>query len=65
MKRQANQTADKVLKIVAECITRLDQINRQNLLVNKMDEFEISLAVNMLKSVLAHQIQVIHIEPST
>jgi len=61
----ADKTDFKVLKIISKCLKHLDEINILNLNVTKVDDFEISLAKNMLKSVLDNNEQVIIITPVT
>jgi hypothetical protein len=61
----ANKTDFKVLKIISKCLKQLDEINRLHLKVTKVDDFEISLATNMLKSVIDNNEQVIQINPVT
>ena len=61
----ANKTDFKVLKIISKCLKQLDEINDLNLKVTKVDDFEISLATNMLKSVIDNNDQVIIINPVT
>jgi len=51
------------LKIISKCLKQLDEINDLNLKVTKVDDFEISLATNMLKSVMDNNEQVININP--
>lgn len=55
----ADKTDFKVLKIISKCLKQLDEINSLNLKVTKVDDFEISLATNMLKSVIDNNEQVI------
>ncbi len=45
----ADKTDFKALKIISKCLKQLDEINSLNLRVIKIDNFEISLASNMLK----------------
>jgi hypothetical protein len=59
----ADKTDFKVLKIISKCLKQLDEIDILNLNVTKMDDFEISLATNMLKSVIDNNEQVININP--
>jgi len=59
----ANKTDFKVLKIISKCLKQLEEINNLNLNVTKTDDFEISLAKNMLKSVIDNNEQVINIDP--
>lgn len=59
----ADKTDFKVLKIISKCLKQLDEINILNLNVTKIDAFEISLASNMLKSVIDNNEQVININP--
>jgi hypothetical protein len=47
-----DRTDFKVLKIISKCLKQLDEINSLNLRATKIDDFEISLARNMLKSVI-------------
>ena len=61
----ADKTDFKVLKIISKCLKQLDEINISNLNVTKVDDFEISLATNMLKSVIDNNEQVIKINPVT
>ncbi|GAB2977515.1 hypothetical protein GCM10027049_10840 [Mucilaginibacter puniceus] len=49
------------MKIISKCLKQLDEINVLNLNVTKVDDFEISLATNMLKSVIDNNEQVINI----
>jgi hypothetical protein len=48
----ADKTDFKALKIISKCLKPLDEINSLNLRVTKIDDFEISLARNMLKVLL-------------
>jgi hypothetical protein len=59
----ADKTDYKVLKIINKCLKQLEEINELNLKVTKVDDFEISLATNMLKSVIDNNAQVININP--
>ena len=59
----ADKTDFKFLKIISKCLKQLDEINTLNLNVTKVDDFEISLATNMLKSVIDNNEQVIIINP--
>ncbi|GAB2977434.1 hypothetical protein GCM10027049_10690 [Mucilaginibacter puniceus] len=61
----ADKTDFKVLKITSKCLKQLDEINNLNLKVTKVDDFEISLATNMLKSVMDNNQQTIIINPVT
>jgi len=61
----ANKTDFKVLKIISKCLKQLEEINILNLNVTKVDDFEISLATNMLKSIIDNNEQVININPDT
>jgi hypothetical protein len=60
----ANKTDFKALKIISKCLKQLDEINSLNLRVTKIDDFEISLAKNMLKSVISNNGQTMDISPS-
>ena len=60
-----DKTDNKVLKIISKCLKQLDEINSLNLNVTKVDDFEISLATNMLKSVIDNNEKVIKINPAT
>gem|GEM_PF-1004608 len=60
----ADKTDFKALKIISKCLKQLDEINSLNLKVTKVDDFEISLASNMLKSVIDNNQQVMDISPS-
>jgi hypothetical protein len=59
----ANKTDFKALKIISKCLKQLDEINSLNLRVTKIDDFEISLARNMLKSVIDNNGQIVDISP--
>ena len=59
----ADKTDFKVLKIISKCLKQLDEINSLNLRVTKIDDFEISLARNMLKSVIDNNGQIMDISP--
>jgi stage III sporulation protein SpoIIIAA len=59
----ADKTDFKVLKIISKCLKQLDEINSLNLRVTKIDDFEISLATNMLKSVIDNNELTIIIKP--
>ena len=59
----ADKTDLKALKIISKCLKHLDEINSLNLKVTKIDDFEISLASNMLKSVIDNNEQVMDISP--
>lgn len=59
----ADKTELRVLDIISKCLKQLDHINALNLKVTKIDDFEISLATNMLKSVIDNNQQVINIKP--
>jgi hypothetical protein len=61
----ANKTDFKVFKIISKCLKQLEEINNLNLNVTKVDDFEISLATNMLKSVIDNNDQVIQINAVT
>ena len=61
----ADNTDFKVLKIISKCLKQLDEINNLNLKVTKVDDFEISLAKNMLKSVIDNNQEVMNITPVT
>ncbi|MCO5936480.1 hypothetical protein NAF17_13115 [Mucilaginibacter sp. RB4R14] len=61
----ADKTDFKVLKIISKCLKQLDEINDLNLKITKVDDFEISLAINRLKSVIDNNEQVIIINPVT
>jgi hypothetical protein len=61
----ADKTDFKVLQIISKCLKQLDEINELNLKVTKVDDFEISLATNMLKSVIDNNDQVININSIT
>ena len=63
MSHLADKTDFKVLKIISKCLKQLEEINILNLHVTKIDDFEISLATNMLKSVMDNNVQVINITP--
>ena len=58
-----DKTDYKVLKIISKCLKQLDEINSLNLKVTKIDDFEISLARNMLKSIIDNNGQVMDISP--
>ena len=60
----ADKTDFKALKIISKCLKQLDEINSLNLRVTKIDDFEISLARNMLKSVIDNNGQIMDISPS-
>jgi hypothetical protein len=60
----ADKTDFKALKIISKCLKQLDEINGLNLKVTKIDDFEISLARNMLKSVIDNNGQTMDISPS-
>jgi len=60
----ANKTDFRALKIISKCLKQLDEINSLNLKVTKVDDFEISLATNMLKSVIDNNQQAMDISPS-
>ena len=60
----ADKTDFKALKIISKCLKQLDEINSLNLRVTKIDDFEISLAGNMLKSVIDNNGQIMDISPS-
>jgi len=59
----ADKTDFKALKIISKCLKQLDEINSLNLRVTKIDDFEISLARNMLKSVIDNNGQIMNISP--
>ena len=59
----ADKTDFKALKIISKCLKQLDEINSSNLRVTKIDDFEISLASNMLKSVIDNNGQTVDIKP--
>ena len=61
----ADKTDFKALKIISKCLKQLDEINNLNLKVTKVDDFEISLAKNMLKSVIDNNQEVMNITPVT
>ena len=60
----ADKTDFKALKIISRCLKQLDEINTLNLKVTKIDDFEISLARNMLKSVIDNNAQIMDISSS-
>jgi len=60
----ADKTDFKALKIISKCLKQLDEINSLHLKVTKIDDFEISLATNMLKSVIDNNGQIVDISPS-
>ena len=60
----ADKTDFKALKIISKCPKQLDEINSLNLRVTKIDDFEISLASAMLKSVIDNNGQTMDIRPS-
>jgi len=55
----ADKTHFKALRIISKCLKTLEEINSLNLKVTKMDDFEISLATNMLKSVIDNNEQAV------
>jgi hypothetical protein len=57
----ADKTDFKALKIISKCLKQLDKINSLNLRVTKIDDFELSLATNMLKSVINNNGQIVDI----
>jgi len=59
----ADKKSSKALKIISKCLKQLDEINSLNLRVTKIDDFEISLARNMLKSVIDNNGQIMDISP--
>jgi hypothetical protein len=65
MSQLVGKTDFKVLDIISKCHKKLDHINTLNLKVTKIDAFEISLATNMLKSVIDNNEQVININPTS
>ena len=60
----ADKTDFKALKIISKCLKQLDEINSLKLRVTKIDDFELSLAINMLKSVIDNNGQTMDISPS-
>lgn len=52
------------MKIISKCLKQLEEINDLNLKVTKVDDFEISLATNMLNSIIDNNTQVINIAPA-
>ena len=60
----ADKTDFKALKIISKCLKQLNEINSLSLRVTKIDDFEISLATNMLKSVIDNNGQIVDISPS-
>jgi hypothetical protein len=60
----ADKTDFKALKIISKCLKQLDEINSLHLKVTKIDDFEISLVTNMLKSVIDNNRQIVDISPS-
>ena len=60
----ADKTDFKALKLISKCLKALEEINSLNLRVTKVDDFEISLATNMLKSVIDNNGQIVDISPS-
>ena len=60
----AYKTDFKALKTISKCLKQLDEINSLNLRVTKVDDFEISLASNMLKGVIGNNGQTMDISPS-
>jgi len=61
----ADKTEFKVLKIISKCLKTLEEINTLNLKVCRVDDFEISLATNMLKSVMDNNDQAMDISHPT
>ena len=59
----ADKTDYKVLRIISKYLKQLDEINSLNLKVTKVDDFEISLASNMLKSVIDNNTHIMDISP--
>ena len=59
MTHLADKTDFKVLDIISKCLKQLEHINTLNLVVTKINDFEISLATNMLKSVIDNNEQVV------
>jgi hypothetical protein len=59
----ADKTDFKALKIISKCLKKLEEINSLNLKVTKVDDSEISLASNMLKSVIDNNQQAMDISP--
>jgi stage III sporulation protein SpoIIIAA len=59
----ADKTEFRALKIISKCLKTLEEINSLNLKVCKVDDFEISLATDMLKSVIDNNEQAIDISP--
>jgi preprotein translocase subunit SecA len=60
----ADKTDFKALKIISKCLKKLEEINSLNLRVTKVDDFEISLATNMFKSVIDNNEHTMDISPS-
>ncbi|MEB0280516.1 MULTISPECIES: hypothetical protein [unclassified Mucilaginibacter] len=52
------------MEISSKCLKQLDEINSLHLKVTKIDDFEISLASNMLKSVIDNNGQIVDISRS-
>ena len=57
----ADKTDFKALKIISKCLKQLDEIS--SLRVTEIGDFEISLARNMLKSVIDNNGQTMDISP--
>jgi preprotein translocase subunit SecA len=59
----ADKTDFKAIKIISKCLKHIDEINNLNLRVTKVDDFEISIATNMLKSAIENNVQTMDISP--
>jgi hypothetical protein len=58
----AEKTDQQAIKIIARSLKLLQGLDR--LAITKTDDFEISLAKNMMKSVIENNVQTIDISPS-
>ena len=59
----ADKTDFKALKIISKCLKQLNEINSLHLKVTKIEDFELSLAKNMLKSIIDNNRQIVDITP--
>ena len=58
----ANKTDYKAIKIIAKSLKLLDGLDK--LAMTKTDDFEVSLAKNMMKSIIDNNSPILEIKPS-
>ncbi len=58
----SNKTDYKAIKIIAKSLKLLDELDK--LAMTKTDDFEVSLAKNMMKSIIDNNSPILEIKPS-